>query len=126
MKNLMNLLAVLLVLALFATTTFAQQNPDGKGVKRNEVKSQWVDADGDGICDNYDLKNQEAQKAMTRNKKNLRNKVGDGTGSGNGSGDGSALRPQDGTGFGKQLGDGTGTGECDGNGPQGNVKRGGK
>ncbi|MEN8191733.1 MAG: hypothetical protein ABFS12_02880 [Bacteroidota bacterium] len=126
MKNLMNLLAALLVLALFTTTTFAQQNPDGKGVKRNEVKSQWVDADGDGICDNFNKDNQEAQKVMTRNRKNLRNKVGAGSGEGNGYGDGSGLRPQDGNGFGKQLGDGTGTGECDGTGPQGKGKRGGK
>ena len=124
MKNLMNLLAALSVLALITTTTFAQQNPDGKGLKRNNAQLKWIDLDGDGICDRFANDNQEAKKVM--NRKNFRTKSGDGSGEGNQFGDGSGLRPQDGTGFGRKIGGGTGSGDCDGSGSMRRGQRGNK
>lgn len=126
MKNLIYLFTALMVLALLTTTTFAQQNPDGKGQNKYRFDSKWIDLDGDGICDNFGKENQEAKKVMNRNRKNIRSQNGDGDGTGNGYGDGSGLRPQDGTGFGRKLGGGDGTGNCDGTGSQGKGRRGGK
>ena len=40
-----------MVLALLTTTTFAQQNPDGKGQNKYRFDSKWIDLDGDGILD---------------------------------------------------------------------------
>lgn len=118
MKRLINLSAILVLVSIFSTTIFAQ---DQNGQYRKMVKAQtlqqdsqtgvnWVDADGDGICDNYGT-NQ-----------------GQGKGYGLKDGSGAGVRPQDGTGFGKSAGagSGTGTGVCDGTGPKGSAKRGSK
>ncbi len=61
----------------------------------------FVDANGDGICDNY--------------------QAGTSGGKGYGQGRGKRLGPRDGSGFGAGSGvaSGTGTGTCDGTGPKG-------
>ncbi|MCF6269160.1 MAG: hypothetical protein L3J41_05595 [Melioribacteraceae bacterium] len=126
MKNLMNLSIALLVLTFLTTTMLAQSNPNGKGLNGKNIQSQWVDSNGDGICDNFGTDKQGSKNAVNGKMGKSGRRMGDGTGSGNGFGDGSGVRPQDGTGFGRKNGDGTGTGNCDGSGPKGNGKRGNK
>ena len=121
MKKIINISAILILISIFTTSVFAQEN---NIQVRKMVKSQtlqgvgnqgpnYVDADGDGICDNVGTNNQ-------------------GTGNGNQRGlkDGSKTRmmPQDGTGFGKGsgTGNGDGTAECDGTGLKGTSQRKGK
>ncbi|MBI1932497.1 MAG: hypothetical protein HYS24_08165 [Ignavibacteriales bacterium] len=116
MKSLINLSVMLLVVSLLTTSVFAQQ---ANNQTRNMVKSQtlqtttpgsnWVDADGDGICDNAGTGNQ-----------------GSGKGYGVKDGSGSHVQPQDGTGYGKTNGAGNGTGVCDGTGSKGTAKRSGR
>jgi hypothetical protein len=110
---------MLLVVSLLTSTVFAQVENNIQ--TRNMVKAQtlqsttpgpnWVDADGDGICDNVGTGNQ-----------------GKGAGKGYGlkDGSGSQVRPQDGTGYGKGNGAGNGTGVCDGTGSKGSAKRSGR
>ena len=119
MKRLINLSIILVLVSVFTTSVFAQEqnNQNRKMVKAQTLQSgnaqgvNWVDADGDGICDNAGTNNQRQGK-----------------GHGLKDGSGSGVRPQDGTGFGKGsgAGSGSGTGECDGTGPKGSQKRGGK
>jgi len=126
MKRLVNLSVMLLVMSLFTTSLFAQEETNVQN--RDMVKAQtmqgtqtqarnWVDADGDGICDNVgtgvgqQLKGANAKGNVKGNRKG-------------GYGDGSGIRPQDGTGLGAGIGAGTGT--CDGTGPKGAVKRSGR
>lgn len=95
MKNSINLALVIFIVTLLSTTMFAQVRPlDGTG-NPNASKVNWVDSDGDGICDNFgtDLQGSQSQKRMNK-----------GTGVGNGKGNGSGIKPQDGTGFGKMSG----------------------
>jgi len=113
MKRLINLSAILVLLSVFTTTAFAQDdikpNNEAKMVQAQKmVKVQtenWVDADGDGICDNAgtDMQGQ-----------------GNGKGYGKKDGTGNGAKPQDGTGFGKMNGagngSGTGSGAADGTG----------
>lgn len=47
MKNLMIILATVLLTVSFNNEIFAQ------GGKDNAPKTNWIDLDGDGICDNY-------------------------------------------------------------------------
>jgi hypothetical protein len=49
MKNLMMILAVVALTVTFSSTTFAQ---GGKG-NGKALKTNWVDVDNDGVCDNY-------------------------------------------------------------------------
>lgn len=129
MKRLINTSIFFLALTLLSTAVFAQSNSNGnKGVKQfnqgqNGVKLNWVDANGDGICDNFGTENQGQGKANKNTKLNKRNGNSTGLGLGNGFGDGSGIRPQDGTGFGR--GNGTGSGSCDGTGPKGKSTRNG-
>lgn len=122
MKHLINLSAILILVSIFSTTVFAQSqgtNQNRKMVKAQSMQSttgqgvNWVDADGDGICDNFGTNNQ-----------------GSGNGKGYGLKDGTkgGTRPQDGTGFGKMngAGNGSGTGDCDGTGSKGSSRRGGR
>lgn len=114
MKRLINLSATLVLISLFTTISFGQVENSSNIQNRNMVKAQsftgqttqgpnWVDANGDGICDNVGTENQ-------------------GTGAGKGlglkDGSGTRQRPQDGTGFGKGSGSNAGvrTGDCDGTG----------
>lgn len=99
------------ILFLASSSTYAQQNGKGLG-NANAPKVNWVDADGDGICDNFGT---AAQSGNVNGKRyGLKN------------GTGTQPRPQDGTGFGAKAGMGTGTGTCDGTGPKGAARRGGK
>jgi hypothetical protein len=119
MKQIINFAATLLVLTLLTTSIFAQEEirvQNQKMVKEqtlqgtNNTGPNWVDENGDGICDNVGT-----------------SKQGQGNGQGKGyglkDGSGSHVRPQDGTGYGKAAGAGNGTGDCDGTGSKGSSKR---
>ena len=110
MKRTALILAAIFTFILFSNSTYAQStgSPGSQGVRG----TNWVDANGDGICDNYGTANQGS----------LQN----GNGYGKKDGTGNPVRPQDGTGYGKKSGNATGTGVCDGTGPKGNTKRGGR
>jgi hypothetical protein len=69
--------------------------------------ANFVDANGDGICDNFQNGTRGA------------NGQGQGKGCGRGKGNGRHVGSQDGTGVGAPAGAGTGTGICDGTGPKG-------
>jgi hypothetical protein len=122
MKRIINLSIVLVVTMLLTSSLFAQSGQgNGNGFRGNGINPnpQWVDLNGDGICDNFGA---EAQgKSMKGSKMFKNNGNPSGLGLGNGHGDGSGIRPQDGTGFGKGNGGGlgNGTGVCDGSGPKG-------
>jgi len=93
--------AAAVILFASASYTNAQaKNPTPKNTNRG---AYFVDANGDGICDNY----------ATRVKNGTGNKFGAGKGNGLKSGKGN------GTGLGKGTGMGNGTGVCDGTGPKG-------
>jgi hypothetical protein len=110
MKNLMNVALVLFTLALLTGSMFGQERKlDGTG-NPDAPKFNWVDADGDGICDNTGL-GLDAYKSQNRKMNKGGNKgTGSSDGTGNGYGDGSGVRPQDGTGFGKMNGGNKGGG----------------
>ncbi|MBZ0180526.1 MAG: hypothetical protein K8F36_14670 [Melioribacteraceae bacterium] len=121
MKHLLNSALAILIALFFSTSLFAQTDASGGQVQNKfmkQYKTNWVDADGDGICDNFGTENQGQGRKFGR-----MNKGGNSDGRG-GYGDGSGIRPQDGTGFGP--GNGNGTGVCDGTGPKGNSRRGGR
>jgi len=109
MKRAAFLFAVVFSLIIFTTNSHAQSTtgtqPTGKG-------AGWVDANGDGICDNVGTANQGAAKA--------------GKGYGKKDGTGNPARPQDGTGYGNKGGNANAAGTCDGTGPKGSAKRGGR
>lgn len=101
MDRLFKLTATLVLLVFFTTLSFAQET-NNQVRTRAMVKAQtftgattqgpnWVDVDGDGICDNVGTENQ-----------------GTGNGSGKGlglkDGTGSNPSPRDGTGYGKKMG----------------------
>ena len=92
-------------LLVTATLASAQGRPTAPPATGQAVGALFVDADGDGICDNQMGKRGAGQ--------------GQGKGYGRGQGDGTHVGPQDGTGFGKAAGAGAGTGICDGTGPKG-------
>lgn len=94
-------LGMLLVVAV--TSASAQSRQAGPPSGQAVAGQSFVDADGDGICDNF----QPGAKAGS----------GQGKGYGRGKGNGTHVGPQDGTGFGPGAGNGTGT--CDGTGPKG-------
>lgn len=95
-------LAILLSLTFFASSTSAQTK--GKG-NQSAVKTNWVDLNGDGLCDNVGTSLQGSSKA--------------GKGYGKKDGSGTQVRPQDGTGFGNKGGNATLNGTHDGTGKQG-------
>ena len=109
MKRAALFLTVVLSVILLSASSYAQTTPT------NPVKTpgiNWVDANGDGICDNFGTANQGVGRT--------------GKGYGKKDGTGNPLRPQDGTGYGKKAGNATGTGVCDGTGPKGSARRGGR
>jgi hypothetical protein len=123
MKRRIKLLTISVLVAVFTITTFAQdQSKTNKQTKKmvkaqsslgtNTQSANWIDADGDGVCDNFGTSNQGQ---------------GNGKGYGLKDGSGAGARPQDGTGFGKLNGGGNGTGTCDGtgSGSKGSQKRSG-
>lgn len=106
-------LAVVSALGFAQTATKEQTKTTGKADTENVTKAQhganFVDADGDGVCDNF------------KTRSGMQGRHGKGKGPGNGTGN-MGMGPKDGTGYG--AGKGNGTGMCDGTGPKGN--RGGK
>ena len=94
--------AILLSLTIFATTSSAQSN--GRG-NQSAVKTNWVDLNGDGLCDNVGTSLQGSNQTAK--------------GYGKKDGSGTQVRPQDGTGFGKKGGNATVSGVHDGTGLQG-------
>ncbi len=126
MKRLINISLVLAATLILTSSVFAQNGQGNRFGLNGGVNpgSLWVDADGDGICDNYGTNNQGTGLRNGAGRMNGRNASG--LGLFKGYGDGSEIRPQDGTGFGRAGGSGlgTGTGVCDGSGPKGSGRRG--
>ncbi|MBU1099338.1 MAG: hypothetical protein KKA84_02955 [Bacteroidetes bacterium] len=127
MKRVTLLSAAAFLVVILSGSVFAQAT--GQGPQRlngnpnsTPLMTNWVDLNGDGICDNFGTENQGMRQKA--NNQGRRGKGGNGTGTAtgqglfNGFGDGSGIRPQDGTGFGRGNGSGTGTGTgvCDGTG----------
>jgi hypothetical protein len=123
MKRIINTAIALAVIAAigFAQTVNKEQTKvaakdQAKVVSKAQRGANFIDADGDGICDNAGTKT------------GMQNKRGKGKGPGDGTGN-KGVGPKDGTGYGatskgSSTGTGTGTGTCDGTGPKG--YRGGK
>ena len=127
MKNIMKLVAVIFVVGILSNSLFAQEAQTVKNVKKTQLQqANWVDANGDGICDNGTGTAQGTQNKNKKMNKGANKGTGSGEALGNGRGDGSGQRPQDGTGFGKKSGGGTGN--CDGTqaSRKGSGRRGGK
>ncbi len=99
-------LGALLVSAAVASAQSAPP-PPGRAQTRASAGANFVDANGDGICDNVATGARGA------------NGQGQGKAYRGGKGDGTHVGPKDGTGFGAPSGAGTGTGICDGTGPKG-------
>lgn len=123
MKHVINLSVIFLLLSVLTTITFAQEV---KTETKNMVKTKlmdgtnsqgpnWIDVDGDGICDNNGLGNSGKKNKGTNKKGGNKKRNG-------GFGDGTGVGPQDGSGFGL----GNGSGNCDGTGSKGGNKRKGK
>ena len=129
LRKLSVLFTAVLLLTLSVSAQTQQGNGYGKGVKAQsatlngtQTGINWVDENGDGICDNYGTENQGTGKRLGR-----RGQAANGTSTANGAlGDGTGVRPQDGSGFGRKAGIANGTGTCDGTGPQGSARRGNK
>ncbi len=101
-------LALVLVAAASAQ---AQTPPAQTGRQGTAVGPNFVDANGNGICDNFESGNRVANRAGRMGR--------GGFGPGNGMGN-KGVGPRDGTGY------GPGTGICDGTGPKGAARRGGR
>lgn len=107
-RTLSSLIALGLVAALvvgFTSIASAQEKPAGKS-----RGAQFIDKDGDGVCDNV------GTKTGQKNGQGMHKGKGPGNGTGN-----NGVGPKDGTGYGAKSGNGTGTGTgtCDGTGPKG-------
>ena len=110
MRRLMTLtLGALIALTVTASAQTAPAGPPTDRPTPAAVGPNFVDDDGDGICDNYQAR-------------------GGRRGRGHGPGDGTGNRgvgPRDGTGYGAGSGAGT-CGTCDGTGPKGKGARRGR
>jgi hypothetical protein len=97
------------IVALAAASISAQAPTTPQPPAKTTVGANFVDANGDGICDRF----QSGTGAG--------NGQGQGKRYGKGRGTGMHAGPQDGSGFGAPAGAGTGagTGVCDGTGPKG-------
>jgi hypothetical protein len=106
MKRIINATLTLAIVGalgiFFSHDTFAQQK-----TTTQSRGAQFVDKDGDGVCDNYASRSAQKMGNSQRVK---------GYGPGNGTGN-MGQGPKDGTGYGKKAG--AGTGVCDGTGPKG-------
>ncbi len=104
-----------------STTAKSTEPGPGKGEVVREVartqsqKQNFIDKDGDGICDNKDEQSPNAVMKQAHK----RTKASKGEGPGN-----KGIGPKDGTGYGAAAGKGSGAANCDGTGPKG--VRGGK
>ena len=101
-------LTALALVLLIASQGYAQQAPNGPAPAQPRVGANYVDANGDGICDLYQANGGQRQ--------------GKGYGPGNGTGN-QGNGPKDGTGYGAAQGGGAGTGNCTGTGPTGQASR---
>lgn len=120
MKTRINLL-VAVILALFISSSLLaqEQKSQNQNTKKIEAQKQvhtqgpnWIDENGDGICDNYEKDTNGNQFKGSKSKQNKKGKFGDGSG----------VQPQDGTGLGFKNGSGT----CDGTGSSGKMTRRGR
>ena len=111
MKRVVLISFALLIAA--AVTASAQTAPKQAPANpaQSAVGARFVDANGDGICDNFQSGNRMGQGARAG-----RGGYGPGDGTGN-----KGMGPKDGTGFGP--GSGAGGGICDGTGPKGKAAR---
>jgi type II secretory pathway pseudopilin PulG len=116
MNRIISTALVLVVISVlgFAQTAAKEQakasvKEDAPVVTKAQRGANFIDADGDGVCDNFATKS------------GMQGKHGKGKGPGNGTGN-QGVGPKDGTGYGAGTGNGIGT--CDGTGPKGN--RGGR
>ncbi len=100
----------LVVLLLGAATAMAQtpQKPAVPQQPGTHVGPNFVDANGDGICDFYQTGTRPGRQGTARG----------GFGPGDGTGN-RGIGPKDGTGFGAGHGPGAAAGLCDGTGPKG-------
>jgi hypothetical protein len=105
-RTVITALGFVVLFASLAAAQQAQPNPPAAGQNQARVGPNFVDADGDGICD--------LQATRAGQKRGRGYGPGDGTGN-HGAG------PKDGTGYGAMSGAGKGqcTGNCTGTGPQG-------
>ena len=91
------------ILVLSASAAFAQAPTTPQPPSGATVGANFVDANGDGICDLFQSGNRQGQGGGKAQR-------------------GKRLGPQDGSGYGAPAGAGTGTGICDGTGPKGQGK----
>jgi hypothetical protein len=125
MKRIINTamtLAIVGALGIMATNNVHAQQKGTAGTRG----AQFIDQDGDGVCDNFGTKTGQKMGNSQRAK---------GYGPADGTGN-MGQGPKDGTGYGKAAGNGTGvcdgtgpksgtgTGVCDGTGPKGMQGRG--
>jgi hypothetical protein len=96
------LILALGILAVSASVAFAQAPTTPQPPSGARVGANFVDANGDGICDQFQAGNRQGQGGGKAQR-------------------GKRLGPQDGSGYGAGSGAaaGTGTGVCDGTGPKG-------
>jgi opacity protein-like surface antigen len=99
--------ALILAVGLVAVTAIAasaQTPTTPQPPAQTAVGASFVDANGDGICDNFQAGTRQGQgNSMARKGKRLGPQDGSGYGAGSGAG----------------VGSGTGTAICDGTGPKG-------
>ena len=90
------------ILVLSASAAFAQAPTPTQPQSGATVGANFVDANGDGVCDLFQAGNRQGQGGGKAQR-------------------GKRLGPQDGSGYGAPAGAGTGTGTgiCDGTGPKG-------
>ena len=114
--KLKNIALAAIAIVLFATVSMTNAQGKGMGNKGVNHGVNFVDANGDGICDNRDNPNVIRPKDGTGKKYG----AGNGFGMKNGKGNGTGIC--NGTG----QGSGNGTGICDGTGPKGKGRGGNK
>ena len=135
-KRTLTAITILFALGLFLTASdaFAQNVGKAKNgaAQRNQAGTagrHFVDADGDGICDNDvdkdgipNRNDPDFVRPMDGSGKKWSSANARGKGMGSGH---QGIGPRDGSGRGAKSGNGTGTGTCDGTGPKGTTNRGG-
>ena len=94
------LILALGILAVSASAALAQSPTTPQPAAGTAVGANFVDANGDGICDLFQSGSRQGQGGGQAQR-------------------GKRLGPKDGSGFGAPAGAGTGTGICDGTGPKG-------
>jgi hypothetical protein len=112
MKRFVIFAATLGAVMVMAGVAGAQANPPATQTPTT-VGLNFVDANGDGICDNCTGTGQGQGKGARKGR--------GGYGPGNGTGN-QGVGPRDGSGYGP----GGGSGNCDGTGPKGQRRRGGR